>query len=586
MATVSELVTKFSFVGSLKPQTKFNKGLMTSIKSLTGFALASKITNSALLLWANSVFRSVDSMANLQAQTKANIQSLQELGYVASQNSSSIESFSNSITVMTRRVGRYAQFGGGAAKNAIERIGLQVKDSAGNVRDSVDIFMDIADKLRGMSEGEKLAIIQDFGMSADMLQTLSLTREELQGLRKEARDMGVFSQEDADAVVAYGGAITKLKYTLTSLQTTVAIGLAPVLTEMAQSFSALIARNKEWIVAGLERLGKILLSVSQAIGRLMPIFTAMVGVFIALKVTTLGFAGALSVLLSPAILIGLAIGSALLIIDDLIVAMEGGESVIANFFQSFLGVDIVPFLNETVTFAKYALGEIWAFMTGFTSIVGDLFRGVWALLSGDFEGALTHFNSAAETVYGLIARGADNLWKGVKYVFEDMLGFDLSPIEDTFEEVIDFVTDLFSDGFKGAIDKVVDMVMGLGATVKKALTDIIPDWLKESLNYLGIASFELTREDGDTPPRSSYIGAGAAQAVSMVSKPSEQEDVYLGGGVGQAISQTTQTTTQNVNNNQDINIVVNGRDADVVADKVVAGIGGASSMLLAKRGGM
>lgn len=557
MAIVSELVTKFSFIGSLKPQMSFNKGLSASIKGLSALAIATKAGVGALTIWANAALKPVDAMANLQAQTKANIQSLQELGYVASQNSSSVESFSNSITVMTRRVGRYAQFGGGAAKNAIEKIGLQVKDSAGNVRDSVDIFMDIADKLRGKSEGEKLAIIQDFGMSADMLQTLSLTREELQALRKEARDMGVFSQEDADAVVAYGGAITKLKYALTSLQTTVAIGLAPVLTEMAESFSSLISRNKEWIVSGLQKLGKILLSVSQAINRLMPVFIGMVGVFVALKVATLGFAGALAVLLSPAVLIGLAIGAALLIIDDLMVAMEGGESVIANFFQSFFGVDIVPYLSKVIDFVKYSLKETWASMTDFTNAIVNIFKGVWALLTGDFDGALAHFNNAAMAVFSIVERAAKNLWKGIKIVFEDLFGFDLTPLENMFSSTIDFITDFFSDGFEGAIDKVVGMVMGLGATVKKALTDIIPDWLKESLNYLGIASFDTNKSDA----------------------------AYLGGGISQAISQTAQGSVGNVNNNQDISIVVNGRDANVVADKVVAGIG-ASSMLLAKRGGM
>ena len=50
MAIVSELVTKFSFIGSLKPQMSFNKGLSASIKGLSALAIATKAGVGALTI--------------------------------------------------------------------------------------------------------------------------------------------------------------------------------------------------------------------------------------------------------------------------------------------------------------------------------------------------------------------------------------------------------------------------------------------------------------------------------------------------------------------------------------------------------
>lgn len=556
MATVSELVTKFSFIGSLKPQLDFNKGLSTSIKGMTGFMIAAKAAVAGLTVWANKAYEPVNAMADLQAQTKANIESLQELGYAASQNGSSIDSFGQSITVMTRRVGRYAQFGGGAAKNSIQKLGLQIKDGAGDVRDSVDIFMDIADKMRNMSEGEKLAIIQDFGMSADMLQTLSLTREELQAMRKEARDMGVFSQEDADAVAEYGGAVTKLKYAMTSLQTSIAIGFAPMLKEMAESFTALLERNKEWIKKGLERIGKVLLATSEAINRLLPVFGVMIGVFIIAKIATLGLAGAMGLLFSPVVLTVAAVTAVLLIIDDLIVAMQGGESVIADFFMAWLGWDIVPTIKAIADNVKTSFKMMWNIVEGFTGLVIGLFKGFWSLVTGDWDGALEAFNGAASAVFDAISENMSLMWDGIKSTFKDVFDIDLQPIEDAFKAVVNIVTDFFSDGFSGAIDKIGFMIKTLGTTIKGFLEGLIPQWMKDSLEYLGVADFG-----------------------------GNNEQLYTGGAVNQAVMQLTQPQMHNTTNNQDVNITVNTRDPEVAANKVVAGIGGASNMILAKRGG-
>lgn len=59
-------------------------------------------------------------------------------------------------------------------------------------------------------------------------------------------------------------------------------------------------------------------------------------------------------LLITALIIGV-----LLVIDDLVVAMQGGKSVIADFFKDNWGIDIVPALKEAkaalLAFINYAI---------------------------------------------------------------------------------------------------------------------------------------------------------------------------------------------------------------------------------------
>jgi len=79
---------------------------------------------------------------------------------------------------------------------------------------------------------------------------------------------------------------------------------------------------------------------------LLPVFAVVAGGFLVAKIAALGFAGVMGVILSPVVLITAGVAALLLIVDDLIVAFNGGNSVIASFFKDTFDIDIVKVLTE------------------------------------------------------------------------------------------------------------------------------------------------------------------------------------------------------------------------------------------------
>jgi len=123
-AEINELLTKFSFVGSLKPLEGFNKNLKSSLKLLAGMSTAIVGAAAGFAAWTSSVTAAIDPMVQLSRETGASIASIQELGFAASQNGSSLEAVQSSIKELTKRAGEFARTGGGPAAESFMQLGV------------------------------------------------------------------------------------------------------------------------------------------------------------------------------------------------------------------------------------------------------------------------------------------------------------------------------------------------------------------------------------------------------------------------------------------------------------------------------
>ena len=91
MAVVNEVVTKFSFKGSLEPLAKFNAGLKSTIKqsALMATALAGATTGAAA--WASKQLEGVATMRNFARAQGVGVEALQKLRYAATQDGGTAE---------------------------------------------------------------------------------------------------------------------------------------------------------------------------------------------------------------------------------------------------------------------------------------------------------------------------------------------------------------------------------------------------------------------------------------------------------------------------------------------------------------
>jgi hypothetical protein len=196
----------------------------------------------------------------------------------------------------------------------------------------------------------------------------------MEKLIMRARELGTLTQEQAEAAGAYNDSLDVMRYAMTAIKQQVAVGLAPALTALAETVTDLVAANKDWIVTGLRAATEFLGDLLAMINRLLPVFAVLGAALIAAKIYLLGFAGVWAIITAPIVLTTAAIVALILVVDDLITAFKGGDSLIGDFFKNFLGIDLSHVIDQ--------LKAIYEWVVKLTSAaVGKV--GQWLGLSGN-----------------------------------------------------------------------------------------------------------------------------------------------------------------------------------------------------------
>lgn len=491
MAIVNELITKFGFIGNLAPQETFNANLKASIGLLAGMGAAIAGSAAGIAGWVTSVSESIDPLVQFGRETGVAVETIQTLGYAAEVNGSSVDALQASLGEMTKRVGEFVSTGEGEAKDVAARLGLQFKNLNGEVKSSDVIFRELADKLHGMSQAEKFSVLDKMGIDRSMVQLLSKTGEEIEGLQNKAAALGVVTQDQANQFAAYNDSLKTLGKGFEGIKFQVAIGFVPVLKDLVDGFTDFLIANKDLIKNGLSHLGEIIFSVMGMIRRFLPIVAAITIAFAAWWLVTGGLATVMGVLLSPIVLITAAILGVILVIDDLLTAMEGGQSVIADFFKDNWGIDIVPALKEAkaalLAFINYAID----IFKPLADAIVSMFKFVWHLITGaftgDFQDAMNDAQNIFDSLVAFITGVFGVVGDAIKYVFGDAGAF----IVDAFTTAIENTKLMFSalwklvtGDFDGAWSDVVKIFDNSVELMKKPFTAFI-DWAKNIFAGLG-----------------------------------------------------------------------------------------------------
>ncbi|WP_370613099.1 phage tail tape measure protein [Citrobacter portucalensis] len=491
MAIVNELITKFGFIGNLAPQETFNENLKASIGLLAGLGAAIAGSAAGVAGWVTSVSQSIDPLVQFSRETGVAIETVQSLGYAASVNGSSVDALQASLGEMTKRVGEFVSTGEGEAKDVAERLGLQFKDMNGQVKNSDVIFRELADKLHGMSQAEKFSVLDKMGIDRSMVQLLSMTGEEISSLQNKAEALGVVTQDQADQFAAYNDSLTTLGKGFDGIKFQVAVGFVPVLKDLVDGFTDFLIANKDLIKNGLAHLGEIIFSVMGMIRRFLPIIGLITTGFVAWKIAAIGLRTVLATIFSPVVLITAAIVAVVLVIDDLLTAMEGGQSVIADFFKDNWGIDIVPALKEAkaslMAFINYAIGVFKPLADAIASMFGFVWHLITGAFTGDFQDAMNDAQNVFDSLMAFITGAFGVVGDAIKYVFGDAGAF----VVDVFTTAIENTKLMFSalwklvtGDFEGAWGDVVKIFDNGVELMKKPFTAFI-DWAKNIFAGLG-----------------------------------------------------------------------------------------------------
>ncbi len=209
-----------------------------------------------------------DEILTLSTVTGIATDTLQELYYMEELIDVSLDTMTSSMNRQIRSMAN-AQRGTKEAVEAYEKLGINIYDANGALRDSNEVFWEVIDSLGSMeNETERDAIaMQLMGRSArDLVPLMELGSEGIKQFQQEAREMGaVLSEETLEVLGDYDDALQRLDRSKKILTNTFGALFAPVLEDITNSLVKYTTQFSKAVQESEGNAGKI----GEAIGQIL-----------------------------------------------------------------------------------------------------------------------------------------------------------------------------------------------------------------------------------------------------------------------------------------------------------------------------
>ena len=406
----------------------------------------------------------------------------------------------------------------GATGQAIDQMGAKWKATAGMLTRTV-----LAPIAGFMSLG---AVIKSyFSGVSQVAQLTGAYNQKMEDWRKKRAMLARYNREDIELYKKGREAIVKFQITMDDLSAKIMRTVSPAikwLIDKLNDFSNWIDRNQNNII----RFFSVVAGVITAI--LIPAFLKL----------------AVAMLTNPLTWIIGLIGILILVIDDLVTYLRGGESVLGVFWKPLIEYTKIAwewlqklynaFINSTA---------FKAFQTAYAGIMKHLTNGLsqlWDLIVECFDNIM----SGASKLNGLITI-IEGIFNVIGGIIEASIGFimmlwgalisvftgDTEVIENAWTVCLDGLKTVFSGTFKiiegiiqhvktvltdvlNVINSMIDAIVNFGkaivnalnidgliAKVKSGLSNMMPDWVKSTLG--------LGKDNGEQGAPTIYEGTDA-----------------------------------------------------------------------------
>jgi hypothetical protein len=395
MSVVDELVTLLGLEVDPKAQgaaSGFGKilGGVVTAAAAAGAALAAAA--SAVGAYAVMQADAIDKSGKMADAFGINFQAFQELEFAAQQSGAEVEEFRMDLENLSKTLDD---------NDALKEMGINAKDATGKLRSTDEVLMDIAGKFETLSKGEQNQFTDKLGLSPSALKVLQQGGKGLQGLRDQAKSLGIVLDDNAKNKAAkFQSSLISARSVVDGLGKSISVSLLPAMADSLDAFTAWIGKNKEFISSTIKQVvDGVALGFSMfgdAVSYLYKQFVRLIGPIedslgpldatqaIAIAVAIAFGALAVAVISAtwPFIAAAVAIAAVVVVLDDLYSAFTGGDSVIGGWVSQF--AEAFPAITAGIMSLIDALGEIAAYLFGsmaesikfFASVFGDVISAV------------------------------------------------------------------------------------------------------------------------------------------------------------------------------------------------------------------
>lgn len=192
---------------------------------------------------------------DMAARTGVSVENLSALGHAAKLTGADTESLEKSLRQLTNNMLDTAR-GTGAARQTFKELNIGVQDARGNLRPTVDVMMQFADAIKGMTDETKQAAYASelFGArtGTKLLPMLKQGSAGLREMMEEAKRLGItMSTEEAAAADELGDTMDRLTGAMEGVKRAIVIGVIPAITDIVKRFTEWIVANRELIKANV-----------------------------------------------------------------------------------------------------------------------------------------------------------------------------------------------------------------------------------------------------------------------------------------------------------------------------------------------
>lgn len=293
-------------------------------------------------LFVSKVAEGIDELGDFADVEQVSIEALQEIGYAAQLNGSSLEALKASVSGVNKTVGE-AALGIGRGAQTFEKLGMSAKNADGSIKSFDQVLEEVAGKMEGLSRQEQIALAEKLGIDRSLIPLLAKGRGELEALRKEAQAFGVASEEDAQKAGELTDSLDRTRFMLGALGKYIAVGFMPQVTAVLEGFRSWMLANEKIIKSSLGNALKAVTAIIRTLWdwtvRLANGFVGVVRWLDSFSAAT-KIAAAFGLLLGaaiafPAVMMGLLLGAIFLVVDELMNFYEGNETVIGQLLNEF-----------------------------------------------------------------------------------------------------------------------------------------------------------------------------------------------------------------------------------------------------------
>lgn len=419
---VKELITKLGFDVDEKTLDKWDArvGLLTT--ALGAVVVAAGAAGAAIVGFAHEAAERADELGKLRKQTKATAFDIQALQYAADQSETSIEAVGNALVFMRKTTGK----------------------------SGLDEFLKQADRLNNLPEQMQVEeAMKVFGRGGkEILPLIAEGTDKIRALVDEYKQLGIALTDDQiEKADQFGDSLSQVRTILKGLRMQIGVEFLPVLQDAVNQFREWYAANheiiKQRVVAFLRTMLAVLRPIAKIVGvifsilgdvfdmivKLEPLFrgllwsTVVVGAGLAalrllemvaalrniatwlgiVQVLTTNWMGAISAMLktwafltTPIALLVAFLALVGLIIQDILIWQEGGDSLIGEWVGTW--AEFLDMIDKVVGGVADAWDAVQDKTVAMFVSLRNLWQGFVGWVTGIWDAFITNLLDRIDSV--------------------------------------------------------------------------------------------------------------------------------------------------------------------------------------------